>query len=59
MEHYRYKNAIIYVRGNVDRHRLEEATIKFIKKADKCRRNKVKEKIQNGDKNTSGTVREK
>lgn len=56
MEKYKYKNATIYVRGEVNREKLEEATIRFLKKADKCRRNKLKEKDQNGNKNTSRAV---
>lgn len=56
VEQYRYKNAIIHIRGEVDRVRLEEATIKFMKKAHKCRKNKLKEKEENGNKNTSRAV---
>lgn len=53
MKTYRYKNAIINIYGEVDREKLEEATIKFMKKAYKCKKNKMKEKIQNGNENTS------
>lgn len=56
METYRYKNAIVNVYGEVDREKLEKATVKFLKKADKCRKNKLKEKNQNGNKNTSRAV---
>lgn len=56
MEKYRYKNAIIYIRGEVNREKLEEATIIFLKKVDKCRKNKMKEKNQNGNNNTSRAV---
>ena len=53
MKKYRYKNAIIRVYGKTNRKKIEEATIIFLKKADKCKKNKLKEKSQNGDCNTS------
>lgn len=56
MKQYRYKNAIINISGEVDRKKLEEATIRFIKKADKCKKNKLKEKNQNGNNDTSRAV---
>lgn len=49
MKQFRYNNAIINIRGEVDRKKIEEATIIFLKKADKCRKNKQKGKNQNGD----------
>lgn len=49
MKQYRYNNAIINISGEVDRDKIEEATIIFLKKADKCRKNKMKEKNQNGN----------
>lgn len=33
MKTYRYKNAVVNVRGEVDKERLKEATIKFLTKA--------------------------
>lgn len=56
MEKYRYKNAIINVRGEVDREKLEKATIRFMKKAELCRKNKLKEKNQNGNNDSSRAV---
>lgn len=56
METYRYKNAIINIHGEVDQEKLKEATIKFMKKSELCRKNKIKEKNRNGNKNSSGTV---
>lgn len=49
MKQYRYNNAIINIRGEVNREKIEEATIIFMKKADKCRKNKLKEKSKRGD----------
>lgn len=49
MKTYRYRNAIINIRGEVDREKLEEAAIKFLKKVDKCRKNKSKGDRQNGN----------
>lgn len=56
MKQYKYNNAIINVRGEVNREKIEEATIIFLKKADKCRKNKSKEKSNNGNENTSRAV---
>ena len=47
MKEYRYENAIIRVRGEVNKEKIEEATIIFLKKAAKFRKNKKKEKSQN------------
>ena len=52
MKKYRYGNAIIRVYGKVNRQKIEEATIIFLKKSDKCKKNKLKEKSQNGNCNT-------
>lgn len=49
MKQFKYNNAIINISGEVDREKIEEATIIFLKKADKCRKNKLKEKDQNGN----------
>lgn len=49
MKQYRYNNAIINVRGEVNREKIEEATIRFLKKADKCRKKKSKVEDQNGN----------
>lgn len=49
MKQYKYNNAIINIRGKVDREKIEEATIIFMKKVDKCRKSKMKEKNQNGN----------
>lgn len=49
MKQYKFNNAIINVRGEVDREKIEEATIIFLKKADKCRKNKMKEKNSNAN----------
>lgn len=56
MKKYRYKNAIIRVRGKANRKKIEEATIIFLKKAEKCRKNKLKEKSQNGNCNTGRDI---
>jgi hypothetical protein len=53
IEEYRYNNAIIRVRGEVKREKVEEAAIIFLKKAERCRKNKAKEKGQNGNSNKS------
>lgn len=45
MKQYKYNNAIINVRGEVDQEKIREATVIFLKKAEKCR--KAKEKQQN------------
>ncbi len=44
MKVYKYKDATVYIRGEVDRKRLTEATIRFMKKVERS-------KIQNGNKN--------
>lgn len=49
MKQYKYNNAIINIRGEVNREKIEEATIIFMKKADKCRKNKAKEKKRDGN----------
>lgn len=56
MQHFKYNNAIINIAGEVDRKKLEAATIRYMKKVDRCRRNKVKEKNQNGNNDTSRAV---
>ena len=53
MKKYRYKDATIRVYGEVDRNKIEEATIIFLKKANKCKKNKSKERSQNGNYGTS------
>lgn len=42
MKTYRYKNATIHVRGNVDKERLRNAAVQFIKKS--YRYKKMKER---------------
>lgn len=49
MKEFKYENATIRVRGKVNREKIEEATINFLKKAEKCMKNKKKEKNQNGN----------
>lgn len=49
IKEFKYNNAIIRIRGEVNREKIEEATIIFLKKAEQCRKNKKKEKSQNGD----------
>lgn len=49
MKQYRYNNAIINIRGEVNREKIEEATIIFMKKADKYRKNKLKENGERGN----------
>ena len=53
IKEFKYNNAIIRMRGEVDREKIEKATIIFMKKAERCRKNKKKEKGQNGNSNTS------
>lgn len=55
MEKYKYNNAIIYIRGKVNRERLEKATIRFMRNADRCTKTKGKEK-NNGDEHTSRNI---
>ena len=38
MKTYKYKNAIIHVRGEVDKERLKNATIQFLTKAYRYKR---------------------
>lgn len=40
MKTYIIENAIVNVYGNVDREKIEAATITFLKKAEKCKKNK-------------------
>lgn len=42
MKTFKYKNATIHVRGDVDKEKLKNATVQFIKKS--YRYKKVKEK---------------
>lgn len=42
MKEYRFKNATIYVHGELDKERLRKATIRFIKKA-----RKYKQEVKN------------
>lgn len=57
MEEYTYNggrdNAIIRVQGKVDKEKIKEATIIFMKKAENCRKKQLKEKSQNGNISTS------
>lgn len=46
MKQYKYNNTIINISGEVDQEKIREATVMFLKKADKCK--KAKEKQQNG-----------
>ncbi len=50
----KYKNATINIKGKVDQEKLKEATVRFMRNADRCRRRKQKEKNQNDNQNTSG-----
>lgn len=50
METYRYKNAVINVYGEVDREKIEKATIIFLKKVEASRK---REKRNNGNRNTT------
>lgn len=56
MKKYRYNNATIRVYGKVNRKKIEEATIIFLKKSDKCKKNKLKEKGQNGNCSTGRVI---
>lgn len=38
MKTYKYKNAVIHVRGEVDKERLKNATIQFLTKAYRYKR---------------------
>lgn len=42
MKTYRFKNATIYVRGEVDKERLRKATIKLVKDSRKYKREVAK-----------------
>lgn len=42
MKTYRFKNATIYVHGEVDKERLRKATIKLIKDSQKYKREAAK-----------------
>ena len=53
MQEFKYENATIRISGEVNREKIEEATIIFLKKAEQCRKNKRKEKHQNGDRDKS------
>lgn len=53
---YKYGNAIIRVRGEIDRKKIEDATIIFFKKVNTYRRNKDKEKRNIGNDDTSRAV---
>lgn len=53
MKEYKYNNAIIRIKGDVDRERIREATIKFMKKVEIEKRKQAKGKIQNGDSDKS------
>lgn len=53
MEEYKYNNAIIRIKGDVDREKIREATIKFMKKVEIEKQKKTKGRIQNGDSNKS------
>lgn len=46
MKTYKYKNATVYVNGEVNKERLRKSTIRFFKKAYECK--KIK-----GDKNVN------
>ena len=48
----KYNNVTVYINGKVDREKLKTATIIFMRKV-------IKEKNQNGNKHTSGDIKEK
>ena len=56
-EEYSYSggrdNATIRIRGKVNKEKIKEATVIFMKKAEKCKKKRVKEKSQNGNSSTS------
>lgn len=54
MVEYRCGNAIIRIHGETEREKLEEATMKFLKKVQKA-----KEKNNNGNNNSSRTINKK
>ena len=45
MKEFKTEKATIRIHGNVDREKLEEATIKFAKEVIRCRKQKEKSKI--------------
>lgn len=57
MKEYRYDSgrdaAIIRIRGKTNKEKIKEATIIFMKKAEKCRKKKLKERSQNDNRSTS------
>lgn len=56
MKLIRYKNAIIRISGEVDRDKIEKAAIRFIKRADLCKKNRKERKNQNGNVNSSRAI---
>ena len=48
-----YKNVKVNVKGKADINVLKQSTLIFIQKIEEFNRNKLKEKDQNGNKNTS------
>ena len=44
MKTYKYKNATIHVRGEVDKERLKQASIKFLTKVYRVKREKERAK---------------
>lgn len=46
METYRYKNATIHVRGDVDKEKLKNAAIQLLTKAYRCKVLKGRERCQ-------------
>ena len=58
MKEYRHENAIIRIKGNVDREKIREATVKFFRRVENSKRNRENDKIQNGNKNTSRAIGE-
>ena len=61
IKQYKYGTATINIYGEVNRDELEKATIKFMKRADKCRKLKKRQEENsiNGNKDTSGTIGKK
>lgn len=59
-EEYMYSGgrdkATIRIRGKVNKEKIKEATAIFMKKAEKCRKNKIKENSQNGNCSTSRAI---
>lgn len=56
-EEYSYSGgrdkATIRIRGKVNKEKIKEATVIFMKKAEKCKKKRVKEKSQNDNSSTS------